>query len=524
MPCTQQAQAVLPGDVIALHGKWRADKPALMCGQESRSWAAFAAATSQLANGLIKLGVQHGDNVLVLMDNGIAMAETLFGIIRSGGVAAPMNPAISQEALAVLCADCAPRAVFASAGHAARLEKVRANGGLEHVLPGAFIVDGGTPAPDWQGYEPWRHEQPADNPKAGVKPDDPCNIIYSSGTTGVPKGIVHSHKCRMSWASDLGLALRYHEGARTLCSLGLYSNISWAAMLPTMLCGGTVVIMEKFDTGVCLNLIEQERISHTAMVPVQFQRLFADSAFAHTDISSLQAVMACGSPMSADEKCGIAARLGCAFIELYGLTEGVITILPPEDMQDHAQSVGRPLQGSDLVILDAGDVPCPVGEIGQICGYGPLLMSGYHNNSQATRDTGWTDSEGRFWVRTGDLGRLDENGFLHLAGRNKDMIISGGQNIYPVDLETVLAMHPDVQDCAVLGVNSRKWGETPLALVTIRAGARVEGKDLLEWMNTRLGKQQRAAALIIIDELPRNPNGKILKNELRKRYKDIVHD
>ena len=130
MPCSQKTQAVLPGDVIALHGKWRANKPALICGYESRSWAAFDAATSQLANGLIKLGVQHGDNVLVLMDNGIAMAETLFGVIRSGGVAAPLNPSSSQEALAVLCGDCAPRAVFAAAGHAARLEKVRAKGGL----------------------------------------------------------------------------------------------------------------------------------------------------------------------------------------------------------------------------------------------------------------------------------------------------------------------------------------------------------------------------------------------------------
>jgi acyl-CoA synthetase (AMP-forming)/AMP-acid ligase II len=254
------------------------------------------------------------------------------------------------------------------------------------------------------------------------------------------------------------------------------------------------------------------------MVPVQFQRLLERPELGEHDLSSIKSLMCCGSPLNAALKADIMRRLAPQLVELYGLTEGPITTLEPEDAAERLASVGKPLMGTDLLILDDADRPCPVGVAGEIVGRGRILMAGYNNRPDANAEATWTDAQGRRWLRTGDIGRLDEEGFLYLVDRKKDMIISGGQNIYPADIEAVLMQHPQVAEVAVIGIDSPRWGESPFAVVVPQGD--LQSGDLVAWTNERVGKQQRIAGAICVDSLPRNPNGKVLKRELRNRYRN----
>jgi acyl-CoA synthetase (AMP-forming)/AMP-acid ligase II len=233
----------------------------------------------------------------------------------------------------------------------------------------------------------------------------------------------------------------------------------------------------------------------------------------------MRAACTVGSPMLPAMKQRVAREFGCELIELYGLTEGIITTLDPEDLAAHADSVGKPVPGTDLRIIDDDGRELPAGEAGEIVGWSRFVMSGYHNRPEATAEAVWRDAAGRPWLRTGDIGRLDADGYLYLVDRKKDMILSGGQNIYPADIEAVLKTHEAVFDCAVIGIPHEKWGETPLGLVVRRAGNEALAAEALrEWANARLGRQQRLSRVEFVADLPRNPNGKLLKRELRKQY------
>jgi acyl-CoA synthetase (AMP-forming)/AMP-acid ligase II len=226
--------------------------------------------------------------------------------------------------------------------------------------------------------------------------------------------------------------------------------------------------------------------------------------------------------LTGELKANIMQRLNPQLVELYGLTEGPVTTLEPEDAEGRLSSVGKPLPGTDLLILDDEDRPCPPNVPGEIVGRGRMLMAGYHGRPDANAEATWTDDRGRRWLRTGDIGKLDEQGFLYLVDRKKDLIISGGQNIYPADIESVMLAHPAVAEVAVIGIDSPRWGESPLAVVVLKeTGADLE--QLKAWTNERVGKQQRIVGVTALAELPRNPNGKILKRELRKDYLDWLN-
>jgi acyl-CoA synthetase (AMP-forming)/AMP-acid ligase II len=502
-------------EIIALHGKWLGDKPAVVDGERSLSWREFDRRTNRVANGLRGLGVRRGDRVAVLMHNSAEMLEVILGILKAGGVVVPLNLAIADSAVAAMVADSAAVAIVASGEQCDRVEGMRAR--LRGVRPEAFIAHESR-GPGWLEYQPWRDASSLDPIDPGLSDDDECNIIYSSGTTGQPKGIVHTHRRRLDWAYDLALALRYHAGARTLCSLGLYSNISWVGFLCTLLAGGTVTVMRAFEPRAVLETVQRERITHGAMVPVQFQRILELPDFDRYDVRSLRSLMCCGSPLAATLKAVAIRRLGCELIELYGLTEGLITTLAPEDVERKLASVGKPLPGTDLRILGPDDRDVASGESGEIVGRGRILMAGYHARPDANAEATWTDESGRRWLRTGDIGRLDEEGFLYLVDRKKDMILSGGQNVYPADIESVMLGHQDVAEVAVIAVPSERWGETPLAVVVPRAEARVDAEALVAWTNERVGRQQRISGVVLRDSLPRNANGKILKRELRAEH------
>lgn len=520
------APPLLLPELIDRRSQWLGDKTALVAGADRRSWREFGAGVRRIASALRRAGVGPGDRIVVMMRNSLEMVEAMFGILRAGAVVVPLNVAISDAAAHAMIADCGAMGVIASTDHAARLLLQPQPAVRLWICAGAPAPGQGS-SPSWVDYHRMRDAAALEPPGAGVVPESICNIIYSSGTTGLPKGIVHSHRRRIDWARDLALALRYDSRAITLCPIGLYSNISWVGLLCTLVVGGTIVIEESFDVRRTFEVIARERITHSSMVPVQFQRLLESPHLGTADLRSLRSLMCCGSPLPLAMKQRALTDFGCDFIELYGLTEGIITTLSPEDARLRPASVGLPLPGTDLRLIDESGREVPTGEAGEIVSRGHITMTGYYNRPDADAEATWIDEQGRRWLRSGDIGRLDAEGFLYLVDRRKDMIISGGQNIYPADIEAVLLTHPMVSEVAVIGVPSERWGETPLALVvpallpvdaTIVAAGDSGADELRDWANARLGRQQRVSAVRFVDSLPRNPNGKILKRELRKTY------
>jgi acyl-CoA synthetase (AMP-forming)/AMP-acid ligase II len=450
------------------------------------------------------------------MESRYETAIVLFGIVRAGAVAVPLNVSITDAAIAAMCTDAACAAVCASGVQCARIDALRDTG----TLGARLYVGCDAPEEAWTNMATLMAGQSPSAPDVSIGPDDECNIIYSSGTTALPKGIVHSHACRMAWAYDCALALRYRSDCRTLCSLGLFSNISWVSMLATILVGGTIVLLRHFTAPGMLALIEAEAISHGSFVPLQIDRMLNCPERGQYRTDSLEVIMCCGSPLVPETKRRFADVFGCHLIELYGLTEGVFTILSPEDFESKLVSVGKPVLGADVRILGDDDREVPNGEVGEIVGLSRVVMGEYHGRDEANAEATWHDESGRQWLRTGDLGRLDGDGFLYVVDRKKDMILSGGQNIYPADIEAVLRGHPVVADVAVVGMPSRQWGETPVAIVVLLAGQVFDAEALLEWTNGRVGRQQRIRAVVQRGELPRNPNGKVLKRELRVELAD----
>jgi acyl-CoA synthetase (AMP-forming)/AMP-acid ligase II len=337
----------------------------------------------------------------------------------------------------------------------------------------------------------------------------------------------------MRWAHVQRARLQgYGSDAVTVIATPLYSNTTLVSFFPTVTLGGTVVLMAKFDAAKYLVLAEQHKATHTMLVPVQYQRLMAHPDFDRYDLSSFRMKLCTSAPFSAALKADILKRWPGGLVEYYGMTEGGGTcILAAHEHPDKLATVGAPAEGHDMRLIDEAGHEIAQGEIGEVVGHSPAMMLGYHRQPDKTREAEWFAPDGKRFIRTGDVGRFDADGFLTLMDRKKDMVISGGFNVYPSDLEAVLIQHPAVAEVAVVGVASERWGETPVAFVVAKVGAaplcvpgiplrgQVTAIQLRDWANQRLGKTQRLAAVEIVDTLPRSAIGKVLKRELRDAYR-----
>ena len=369
-----------------------------------------------------------------------------------------------------------------------------------------------------RAFDDWLLPQGARPQRVEVLPEWPFNMIYSSGTTGVPKGIVQSHGMRWTHVRR-GAAYGYGPGAVTLLATPLYSNTTLVVFFPSLAYGGTVVLMPKFDAAGYLQLAERHRATHTMLVPVQYQRLMAHPDFDRHDLSSFRAKFCTSAPFSAALKADVLKRWPGALVEFYGMTEGGGTcILEAHAHPDKLHTVGRPAEGHDIRLIDEDGVQVGPGVVGEIVGRSAGMMNGYHGRPDKTAEATWISPEGLSFIRTGDVGRFDEDGFLTLMDRKKDMIISGGFNIYPSDLEAVLVQHPAVVEAAVVGVPSDAWGETPVAFVALKSGQAADPGEIKAFVNGQVGKTQRLADVQIVDSLPRSHIGKVLKRELRDSW------
>jgi acyl-CoA synthetase (AMP-forming)/AMP-acid ligase II len=304
-----------------------------------------------------------------------------------------------------------------------------------------------------------------------------------------------------------------------LTSTPLYSNTTLVAVFPTLSLGGTLVMLPRFDAAEFLRLAERHRVTHAMLVPVQYDRLLRHENFDKTDLSSFKMKFSTSAPFSAALKAEVLERWPGGLIEYFGMTEGGGTLMLIAHLHRRKlHTVGQPVEGHDIRVIDEQGRELPRGEVGEIVGASPATMTGYHGRPEATAAAEWYDATGKRFIRTGDLGSVDDDGFFTIVGRRKDVIISGGFNIYPIDLETALIAHPAVAEAAVVGVPSARWGETPVAYVVLAAGQTADTEALRTFANARLGSTQRIADVAVIPALPRSPIGKVLKRELREMY------
>ena len=350
----------------------------------------------------------------------------------------------------------------------------------------------------------WLVEESAKPKPVEIKPTAPFNIIYSSGTTGTPKGIVQSNSMRWSHVNR-GLLYGYGHDATAIISTPLYSNTTLVSFFPTIACGGTAVLMEKFDVAKFLALAETDRATHSMLVPVQYRRLLEYPEFDKFDLSNYRMKFCTSAPFAADLKADILKRWPGGLVEFYGLTEGGGTcMLVAHEFPNKLHTVGKPAPEHDIRLIDENGNEVASGEIGEVVGHSPAIMNGYHNQPKKTAEAEWYESTGKRSIRTGDVGRFDADGFITLMDRKKDMIITGGFNVYPSDLEALLIKHDAVAEAAVVGVPSDRWGETPVAFVVLQSGKKITPDQLREWVNGQVGKVQRIADVKFETSLPRS--------------------
>ncbi len=507
-------------ELLSVHARLRPAYVALSADGRELTFFALDRLLDRCAAALQRDGVRPGEVIAIGAATSIEYTLAFLGALRAGVAVAPLAPSATGASLAAMLQDCGARHLFLDAAFASTLDvdaPEQDDEASASPRPAIRVALDGSSA--GTAFERWLAPEDARPHAVQVAPGDAFNIIYSSGTTGTPKGIVQSHLMRWSHVRRGGDS-GYGPDAVTLISTPLYSNTTLVSFFPGLSLGGKVVLLEKFDPERFLAAAQRHRATHAMLVPVQYQRLLDDPAFDRFDLSSFRLKFCTSAPFPAALKARVLARWPGGLVEYYGMTEGGGSCaLAAHEFPHKLHTVGKPLPEHDVRLIDDEGNEVAPGEPGEIVGNSPLaMMTGYHNHPDQTRAAEWRNPDGKRFIRTGDIGRFDADGFLILLDRKKDMVISGGFNVYPSDLEAVLRAHPAVADAAVVGVPSPRWGETPLACVVLKPEQDATTEEIRAWVNTRVGKTQRLHAVELLDALPRSAIGKVLKRELRERY------
>jgi acyl-CoA synthetase (AMP-forming)/AMP-acid ligase II len=504
-------------DIPAILDRWEAQRPdrtAVSYAGSSWTWAELARRVRRNAAAQRASGLQPGDRVAVLDLNHPSCLELTLACARVGTANAVVNFRLAPPEIVYVVNDSAARILFVGPEFAAAAEQLR------EKLPTVerVIHVGG----DGDEYEAWLAAHEPDPDVHPVSPEDCFVQLYTSGTTGFPKGAMLTHRGMLAHASNVAADFDLDPDAQVQVAMPLFHVGGTSYALLAVSCGATVHLMRLPDPAAALEMVERERITHTFYVPALMAMMTQLPGAADRDYSSLKALSYGASPMPLPVMRACLTMFPGIMHQVYGMTEacGVVSSLGPEDHEDPAVahrlvSAGRPTHGVEIEIRDpATGEPVPTGEPGEIWVRTDQLMGGYWGKPDATAAAVTPDG----WLRSGDGGHLDADGYVYVTDRIKDMIISGGENIYPAEIERVLAEHPAVGDVAVIGVPDEQWGEVPKAVVVAAPGANLDAAELLAYCREHIATFKCPKSVDVVDELPRNPTGKILKKDLRKPY------
>ncbi len=501
------------GSLLARHARIQPDKPAVVCGTRRFTFREHYARVNRLANALYTLGLRKGDKLAIILPNCVELLEAYRACAQLGVVSVPLSPLMRGGGLITLLRDSDTRAVLGCAATLEALDEARAE--LPDIGDGMYILAQSAPRRGYLSYdEITAAASDGPSPRVDIGDDDVYNIIYSSGTTGQPKGIIHTHYVRALYCSLFANQFRFTPESVCMHGGSLVFNGSFVTLMPAWLLGCTFVLMERFDAREFIDNVERERVTHVMMVPSQIVAMLNAPNYSAEKLKSLRMLCSVGAPWHREHKEALLPALPNSLYELYGLTEGFITVLDSMDFAAKIDSVGTPIPFGEMRIVSDDGRDLPPGEVGEIVGRSPLMMPGYYKRpdltAQALKDG---------WLFTGDVGMTDAAGFLHLVDRKKDMIISGGVNVFPKDIEEIAVKHPAVREVAVFGIPNEKWGESPHAAIVLKDGIAAGAEELRLWINARVAaRYQQVHEVVIMPDLPRSTAGKTLKRVLRDQH------
>jgi long-chain acyl-CoA synthetase len=511
------------GDVARRNATYEAARVGIVFGAIRQTWQEVDARANRLANGLASLGLSPGDRVAVLARNSHRYLETYFAVAKAGLVTVPLNYRLIGRELASILADCEARALLAEAEFGPEVDR------LIGEVPGLRLFVGMGPGHAWPlDYERLVEAQEAVPPAVEVPEDSLSLLSYTSGTTGRPKGVMLSHRNLLASGTSLLVEYGIPRDAvwqinQPLCFVGCLGST-----MPSLLRGARVVVTN-FEPRGAAESIARERVTHTSMVPTMVRLVCALPDVERYDLSSLQRIFHAAAPMPVALRQDATRMLGDVLTNVYGLTESApaASVMPrgalsaaladadPARYQRRLASVGKPAVNVEMRVArpDGSLVPAGSDEVGELVLRGPNVMLGYwkqpRQTAEALRDG---------WLHTGDLGRMDEDGFFYVVDRSKDMIITGGINVYSSEVEEVLYQHPAVAEAAVIGVPDEQWGESVKAIVALRPGEQTDAAALIEHCRAQLGAFKVPRTIDFLANLPKSDRGKILKHDLREGY------
>jgi long-chain acyl-CoA synthetase len=498
------------GTLLPRHARFRPEHLAVVFQENRFTYRQLHQSINRLSHVFLNLGIQKGDKIATILPNCLELFEVYWTVAAIGAVVVPLSPLLRGSGLISLLQDSDTVMVITNQAFADILNPLRDQ--LPAIRPDRYLLTDGPERESYQSYWTLKSRAEAgDPPPMNLSDQDPYNIIYSSGTTGLPKGIIHTHYVRAMYCTHFSSSFRIHPESVILHTGSIVFNGAFLTLMPAMYLGATYILHPQFEAEAMIQTIQNEKVTHVDVVPAQVIGLLNSPNFGLETCGSLECLICLGAPLHKEHKEELNRKLPGRFYELYGLTEGFVTILDKNDFPAKLSSVGGCPPFYEMKIVNESRQEVPVGQVGEIAGRGPILMPGYYKRPELTQNT-VVDG----WLLTGDLGYVDDEGYLYLVDRKKDMIISGGINVYPKDIEEIVVQHPAVREAAVFGIPHEKWGETPVAAVILIKAGTINEEELKEWINQRVGATyQRVNRVIIKEDFPRSTAGKTLKRIMR---------
>lgn len=515
----EDTPAIRPGANIAWAAKRYGPRVAVTDGERRLRFTDVYERSKRVANALIGSGLEPGERAAKLMSNCAEIIEINFGVAMAGGVSMNLHGRNILNEHVHMLNDSESAVLFLDEHHKEYAEDIKSE------CPGLRAVI----AVGWEGagvvfYEEWQQKSTSKEPGVVLEPDSLFHLHYTSGTTGTPKAVVNTHRTHAAWLAKFFRNLDYRFNTLdSMLHVGPMTHASFNFIEPTFLRGARNVIMPAFEPELFLETAEKERATTTYLVSTMVQRLIECGKLPNADLSSLHTITYGAAPISEENLRIAIEHVGPIFRQTYGLTEArqPIAILDPWDHvvdgtpqeRKRLASCGRTAAGVELELLGDDDRPVGAGEMGEICVRGDYAMTGYWRNPDATAETMRNG-----WVHTGDLAVADEEGYLYIVDRKKEMIITGGYNVYPSEVERALCRHPAVLEALVIGVPDERWGEAVKALVVLRPGESPEASDIIAFTDKEIAGYKKPKQVEFLGEIPKNAQGKVLRREIREKH------